>query len=134
MTVGGPSRPKAASLSDQVAAWERIVAQVEAGYAFGLDDWLNDMDLRRRIEEAIEGIRAVGGPISPSERIPNKQARVHLSLCDKRFRRATVATDTCTWGTRVAAREGWRADRQWWYFRRPRRSNASLDREIADVR
>jgi hypothetical protein len=127
MTGTGPSRPAAASLSDRVAAWERIVAQIEAGYGFGLDDWLNDMDLRRGIDDAIRAL-------SFSEQKANKDLETRLPACDRRFKRTTVAAGVCLWGSKVAAREGWRADRQWWYFRKPRRSNSALDREITDVR
>jgi hypothetical protein len=127
MPVDDPARHAAASLSAQAAAWARIVAQTEAGYAFSLDDWLNDMDLRRRIEDELQAL-------PQSEQKRNAAAREGITECDKRFRRATVAAGVCVWGSKVAAREGWRADRQWWYFRRPRRSNSALDRDISNVR
>src|SRR6185312_8872706 len=37
-----------------VENWERIVALVESGYQLGLDDYLNDMDGRQLLENALE--------------------------------------------------------------------------------
>jgi hypothetical protein len=111
----GPVPPPSA---DRIAAWERIVAQVERGYRLDLDNWLNDMDLRNAI--AID--RAAG-------RL-DQAAADHLAAVDRRFRRATLDAGKCLWGAAVALREGWHADRQWWYFRRPRIGNADLEREI----
>ena len=106
------------SLADRIARWDRIVVQVEAGYRFDLDDWLNDMDLRRTIDEAMAG------------RPPDATLADRLAAADRRFRDATVAAGKCLWGAAVAAREGWHADRQWWYFRKPRTAHAGLMREI----
>jgi hypothetical protein len=35
-----------------IAAWRNFVAQVEAGYPLGLDDYRNDLDIRTLIEVA----------------------------------------------------------------------------------
>ncbi|TXL73878.1 hypothetical protein FHP25_19705 [Vineibacter terrae] len=113
-------------LADRIAAWERIVAGVEAGYAYGLDDWLNDMDLRRGIDEALDALK-------PRERLRNKVSIEQLAASDARFRKATAAAGKCLWGSTVAAREGWHADRQWWYFRKPRIGNAELAQDIDAV-
>lgn len=126
MASGSSARQTVASLARQIAAWDRIVAQVEAGYRFDLDDWLNDMDLRRGIAEAV-------GSLTESERKVNAELVNRLAVCDRRFRRATVAAGKCLWGTQVSAREGWRAGREWWYFRRPRHSNSPLDCAIDHV-
>ena len=122
MTHEASEVPPAASLQDRIAAWDRIVRQVEAGYAFDLDDWLNDMDLRRAIAETIASV--------PADQRPMLRP---LAAADRRFRRATVAAGKCLWGSTVAAREGWRSGRQWWYFRRPRRGNPALDQDIEHV-
>lgn len=115
------------SLRERIAAWEAIVAQVEAGYALDLDDWLNDMDLRRGIGEAIDAL-------TPARRSRNMTLLGRLAASDERFRRATVETVKCVWGATVAAREGWRPDRHWWYFRRPKAGNKRLDKDIENVR
>ena len=117
-----PAPSPAPSLHERIAAWDRIVRQVEAGYAFDLDDWLNDMDLRRAIAEAMAGL-------PPDQRLMHRP----LAAADRRFRHATVAAGKCLWGSAVAAREGWRPGRQWWYFRRPRRGNPALDQDIESV-
>jgi hypothetical protein len=113
-------------LADRIAAWDRIVAGIEAGYAFDLDDWLNDMDLRRGIGEALDGL-------TPRERLRNKAWIDRLTASDQRFLRATVAAGKCLWGSTVAEREGWHAHRQWWYFRKPRLGNAELAQDIDKV-
>ena len=118
-----PTRPP---LRDCIAAWDAIVAQVEAGYRLDLDEWLNDMDLRRGIGEAIEALK-------PARRLRNVALFERLAAIDERFRRATVETVKCLWGSAVAVREGWRADRHWWYFRRPRNGNQQLDLNIENV-
>ena len=38
-----------------VENWERVVDQVSKGYPQGLDDYLNDMDGRQLLENALEG-------------------------------------------------------------------------------
>jgi hypothetical protein len=122
VTHDAPAPPPVASLQQRIAAWDRIVTEAEAGYALDLDDWLNDMDLRRAIEEAAASLPADG-----------RRMLRPLAAADRRFRRATVAAGKCLWGSAVAAREGWHPDRQWWYFRRPRRGNPALDQEIESV-
>lgn len=117
------SRP---ALRDRIAAWDAIVAQVEAGYTLDLDDWLNDMDLRRGIGEAIEAL-------TPGQRSQNVMLVNKLKAVDERFRRATDETVKCLWGSKAATREGWRADRHWWYFRRPKSGNERLDLDIETV-
>ena len=122
MADEAPAPPPAASLQERIAAWERIVRQVEAGYTFDLDDWLNDMDLRRAIDDAMASVPA------------GQQLILRpLAAADRRFRRATVPAGKCLWGSAVAVREGWRPGRQWWYFRRPRRGNPALDQDIEHV-
>jgi len=125
--TGEPPAPlPAASLQERIAAWDKAVAQIEAGYAFDLDDWLNDMDLRRLIEEAMAGR-------SPDSGLMNQAPADRLAAIDHRFRRATLEAGKCLWGKAVAVREGWHPDRHWWYFRRPRPGNAALDRDIDRV-
>lgn len=122
----GPPSPLG-MLPQRIAAWERIVTEVEAGYNFGLDDWLNDMDLRRGIDEVQAGLTSV-------DWMGQEAVADQLADIDRRFIAATRDAGKCLWGSRVAAREGWHPDRQWWYFRRPRAGNAGLDAEIDNVR
>lgn len=121
MAVNKGAPPDRQALAERIAAWERIVAQIEAGYRFDLDDWLNDMDLRHGI-----GGPTDGGPL-------DKALADRLAACDLRYLRATAAAGKCLWGAAAAAREGWHADRHWWYFRRPRQGNPELGQEIDSV-
>lgn len=125
MVREGSTPPPSTRLSRQVAAWDRIVRQVEGGYGFDLDTWLNDMDLRRGIDEAMHGLAA--------GQAADRTLADRLAAIDRRFREATVDAGKCLWGRAAAAHEGWHADRQWWYFRKPRPGNAALDREIERV-
>lgn len=114
------------SLADRVARWAKVVESLKSGWRFDLDDWLNDMDLRRTIDEAMAGTATRGD--SARAALADR-----LAAIDRRFLRATADAGKCLWGTAAAAQEGWHAGRQWWYFRRPRAGNAALDREIDNV-
>ena len=60
-----------------MAGWRRFVGQVEAGYAFGLDDYRNDLDLRGLIEAA-----GLAGEVADE---------------DRRFRADLTRTDVAVW-------------------------------------
>jgi hypothetical protein len=109
---------------EQIAAWEKIVGQVVEGYRLGLDDWLNDMDVRQSIHESL--------PILPHAARLAIQER--LSVIDALYQHATGPNAKCLWGTRNAKLEKWTAKRNWWYFRRPLRAVPELLSEIAAIR
>src|SRR5688500_16956128 len=50
---GVPDDVAESGLEGLVSAWERTASQVQAGYPLGLDDYLNDVDGRQLIEEAV---------------------------------------------------------------------------------
>jgi hypothetical protein len=89
--------------------WTKIVAEVEAGYRGLFDEYLNDVDARRIIDE-------LASYASDAE-----WAEVEASLpsLDGRFHAATRPVEVCIWGEHNAAKHGYRADRDWWYFRVP---------------
>lgn len=103
-----------------VAKWEAIVQSVEGGYPFGLDDLLNDMDIRDAIAAAIVVI--------PAERAARVEAP--LATLDARLQRASVAT-ACLWGEDVEADDALDAEREWWYYLRPARLNEDLAADLA---
>jgi hypothetical protein len=92
-----------------IRRWTRIVTHIEEGYHLTFDDYLNDMDSRKIINEllplASDGESAKVGALVP--------------LLDNRFLAATRPVDLCVWGHANAAKNDWRPDRDWWYFRIP---------------
>jgi hypothetical protein len=91
-------------LEGLVARWESFVDELAGGYALGLDDYLNDLDLR----DILEGALAVAGGSGA------RSARRRTAASDERFRGATVECAPL-WGEtgeRAAAVP-------WWYRRRP---------------
>ncbi len=78
--------------------WVKFVGQVEDGYQFTIYDYHNDLDLRGKLEEVLEGI--------PAEDRATLEAEVHDY--DDRFIRATrevpevIATyDRGFWARRI---------------------------------
>ena len=109
------SRNRWHALREMVERWSQTAAQVERGYSFTFDDYLNDLDLRRQIDEhfrAIEDVRDVTIPSSITDA---------LALADERFRRATVASEANVWGAENERDSGWSAAREWYYYRMPER-------------
>jgi hypothetical protein len=88
--------------------WTGIVSSVERGRDLSLDEWLNDMDLR----DILAGAMAAA---TPHER---RAAAMRLDEADERFRSMTVPS-SCLWGDDIALTNRWRAEWQWWYYRRP---------------
>ena len=119
-----PAPPRRQTLEERVAAWEKIVAALERGWRFDLDDWLNDMDLRQMIEDSL----ALYGP---DER---GALDIRLAKADADFRLNTVEAGKCLWGKKAAKREKWSATTNWWYFRKPRRAETPFIEEVERVK
>jgi len=117
---GCPDDVVRAGLAGLAERWAMIVAAVEAGYAFGLDDLLNDMDLRELIAGALE--------VAPAaEEGAHRPAIVAL---DARLRAVSVPT-RCLWGDDVEEDDGLAPERNWWYYLRPAQLNDDLAAELA---
>ena len=80
-------------------------------HPLGLDDYLNDLDVRQLIEDAWDHAGA-------AER---RALEPRLIAADERMRALVHPVAECLWGDRVARREGWSAEANWWYFSLPRR-------------
>ena len=106
---GCPEDVVAGGLEGLVSEWERAVAQVEEGYPLGLDDYLNDLDGRQLLEEALEVASA----------IERAAAVARIREADARMLRGARLVNESLWGSRVADREGWTAEQNWWYFAVP---------------
>jgi len=117
---GAPYHVIANGLRGLVENWERIGAAVEAGYNLLLDDYLNDMDGRQLLENALS--------VAPAEVRDAFLDRVQAA--DQRIRALVVPANRCLWGQIVAEEEGWRDNKQWWYFTRPRNAGPQLLEEL----
>ena len=116
---GCPEDVVAAGLDGLVARWSSIVADVETGYALGLDDLLNDLDTR----DALSGALAVAAPADAMG------ARAQVDSLDERLRAVSIVTG-CLWGEDVEEDDGLTSREQWWYYRRPSRLNDDLAAEL----
>jgi len=110
-------------LEGLVENWEKTVRSVEEGYSLTLDDYLNDLDARQLIAEALvvagdDQRAAFGG---------------RLSQADQRMRALTEPTEVCLWGEEIAEEEGWTAEGNWWYFARPVNADEELLAEIDGI-
>lgn len=117
---GAPYSVVAQGLRGLVENWERVVDQVVAGYNLTLDDYLNDMDGRQLLANALE--------LAPAEVRNAFMPRVHDA--DNRVRLNLVPAGRCLWGGIVAGEEGWQEDTHWWYFEKPRNPGSRLRAEL----
>jgi hypothetical protein len=120
-----PGPPDVKDLCELVDQWAAFTATLERqDYSFDLDNWLNDVDVRELILEAL--------PMFSREEMGDHALK--LDEADKLFMAGTRDFKRCVWGSGTAKKEKWTAPRNWWYFRTPRRTNAQLEDELATVR
>jgi hypothetical protein len=120
---GCPERVVRGGLMGLIEIWENTVAQVVEGYGLGLDDYLNDMDGRQLLEEALA--------IAPEKGKGMYTDR--LRKADARMKKAVVPAGRCLWGDEVAEAEGWSSRKNWWYFMKPLKADGELLAEIDDL-
>ena len=119
-----PGPPDVADLRELIDQWAEFVGSLGTGYSFDLDNWLNDVDVRELILEAL--------PMFSREEMGDHALK--LDEADKQFMAGTRDFKRCVWGSGTAKKEKWTAPKNWWYFRTPRRTNAQLEDELATVR
>ena len=120
-----PGPPDVAELQELIDQWAGFVSDLERReYTFDLDNWLNDVDVRELILEAL--------PMFGREEMGEHALK--LDEADRAFMAATRDFKRCVWGSGTARKEHWDARKNWWYFRTPTRSNAQLEDELATVR
>jgi hypothetical protein len=100
------------SLATLVERWGQVVAEIERGYTLTFDDYLNDVDLRQLIAQAMRNV-------PPVHRDTVAPLRAELQALDIRFGAVTEPAEECVWGEVNAADEGWSRDSEWWYYRLP---------------
>ena len=117
--------PDVAELRDLIDQWAEFTGDLERkDYTFDLDNWRNDVDVRELILEAL--------PMFSREEMGDHALK--LDAADRAFMSATREFKRCVWGGGTARKEKWTAQKNWWYFRTPTRTNAQLEDELATVR
>ena len=119
-----PGPPKVADLHELIDQWAEFTGDLEKGYSFDLDNWLNDVDIRELILEAL--------PMFSREEIGDHALK--LDQADQGFRTNTRPFRRCVWGHGIQKKEKWTPESNWWYFRTPMQSNSQLEDELATVR
>ncbi|HEX4950970.1 MAG TPA: hypothetical protein VFZ34_30205, partial [Blastocatellia bacterium] len=87
----------AGGLAGLVASWEQIVESVAQGYPLGLDDYLNDMDLRQLLADVWPQASAA----------QQQEFASRVAAADASIRSYLQPAEECLWGEEVAAEEGW---------------------------
>ena len=117
--------PDVTDLRDSIDQWAEFVADLERkDYAFDIDNWRNDVDVRQLILEAL--------PMFSREEMGDHALK--LDMADRTFNAATRIFKKCVWGHGTQKKESWSPPANWWYFRTPIRSNEQLEDELANVR
>jgi hypothetical protein len=89
--------------------WESIAQDVAAGYDFAMEDYLNDLDARQILAEALPHVAVAW--------LAEFQAR--LDAADELFRKHTTEIPECLWGDENAFEMNWTPSANWWYYRIP---------------
>ena len=92
-------------LSGLLQDWTETVQQVEAGWSLGWEDYVNEMDGRRILDEVVKKVPQAAAP--------------QLLQLDLRFR-ASTTLGACIWGDDIAKEEGWDSFQNWYYYRHPK--------------
>jgi len=117
---GCPEHVIRGGLRGLAESWEEVIRSVEEGYSLGLDDYLNDMDNRQLLEEALA--------VAPSQE--KKAAMQRVLRADAKMQTLVRPAGRCLWGDKTARQEGWTAKKNWWYFCRPVKAGEDL---LADI-
>jgi len=120
---GCPSHIIRGGLSGLVENWKNVVKSVGQGYPLGLDDYLNDLDGRQLLEEALA--------IASIEQREKYLERVKRA--DELMKTYVKPAGKCLWGKEAAKAEGWTAEKNWWYFSQPIHADPELLSEIEKV-
>ena len=115
-TRGAAEHVVSGGLEGLVRDWEQFVRSVAEGYSLGAEDYLNDLDARQLIEEAL----AVAPPAQ------KKAVADDVRRADDLMRTLAHPVEKCLWGDDAARANGWTARRNWWYFVIPTRGDPDL--------
>jgi hypothetical protein len=92
-----------------IPRWEKTVLRIKNGYTMTLDEYLNDMDTRRIINEVWS--------LVSDELIDQYQER--LKAADEKYLDSTVPSEECIWGSKSAVKYGYSQEVDWWYYHVP---------------
>lgn len=101
-------------------SWEEVVRSIAEGYSLGIDDYLNDMDGRQLLEEAL-----VAAPVQE-----RKSLLPRIRKADADMRTLVRPAGRCLWGDETARQEGWTEKKNWWYYSRPINAGEDLLAEL----
>ena len=101
-------------LEGLVVKWEKTANDVAGGYKFDLDNYLNDVDVRQLIDDVLNNV--------PGQ---SPELLKRIEGADELMRRSTNRSK-CVWGGAAASREGWSAEKNWWYFGVPKELSEML--------
>lgn len=107
-------------LAGLIESWEQIVATIAMGYKLGLDDYLNDVDTRQLLSEAMA--------FASASELQQYETRVEEA--DTEVKAYLQSADECLWGDEVAEEEGWTRKKNWWYFTYPNNAGEDLYAEL----
>lgn len=99
----------AGGLAQLVEDWEAVVDEILRGDSQNEPEYLNDMDGRRILAEALA--------ILPPDERQSWEERVQAA--DARIRSVLIPTAHCLWGRKNEQRNGYQRERDWWYYHRP---------------
>jgi len=119
---GRPGWVVEAGLKGLVQRWEETGTSLTKGYSLGLDDYLNDMDVRQLIADTL--------PLTTQTE--RKKLKPRVIQADARIKKFLKPVRACLWGAGEAKRNGWTARKNWWYFRLPKHPGPDLLAELAD--
>ena len=117
---GAPEHIVEAGLDGLIERWESAVEDVEETYPLGLDDYLDDMDVRELIEGAMDA--------APPE--VRRKAHKRLEKADARMQKLLVPAGRCLWGSDMAEEQDWTPQRNWWYFMQPSDPGPELKEDL----
>jgi hypothetical protein len=106
---GCPPHVVAAGLTGLLDYWRDTITALRAGYNLPFDDYLNDMDARQLIDDALPHTTPRG----------HKQAIVRLYDLDEQARPLLKPTDKCLRGPKAESDHHWTPEHNWWYFSIP---------------
>jgi hypothetical protein len=111
-------------LDQLLVRWQQFADSLAGGYEFDLDDYLNDLDVRGSLADAMRSLDAVAAAALQAQ----------LRGPDGLVQRATEPVEICLWGSANAALHGYDPATHWWYYAAPRRRSAAFERDLARLR